>query len=120
MAPRIFIFPGYKNIDDEPKIRQLIYRSLKEIETEIRKRMLDTDSVEELGRALKAVNMIAVKVKSTEGKPKSKKELEQIDTAVFDRLNAMLSLLASKNYVGLLPVLSELEKLVAKRSSLFA
>ncbi len=120
MARRIFVFPGYKNIDDEPKIRQMIYKGLKEIEAEIRKHMLDAHSVEELGRALKAVNMIAVRVKSTEGRPKSRRELEQIDAAVFDKLNTLLSLIASKNYGELLSVLSDLEKLVTRRISLFA
>jgi hypothetical protein len=79
VAPRFFVYPGYKSVEDEPKIRQLIYKGLKEIETEIRKRMLNSDNVEELGRALKAINMIAVRVKSTEGRPTSKKDLEQID-----------------------------------------
>ncbi|MFN7106168.1 MAG: hypothetical protein ACK4M3_06275 [Pyrobaculum sp.] len=120
MAPRFFIYPGYKTVEDEPKIRQLIYKGLKEIETEIRKRMLNTDNVDELGRALKAVNMITVKVKSAEGRPHSKKDLEQIDAAIFDKLNTLLTLLANKNYAALLPVLSELEKLITRRNSLIA
>lgn len=120
MAPRFFVYPGYKSIDDEPKIRQMIYKGLKEIETEIRKRMLNSDNVEELGRALKAVNMIAVKIKSTSGKPASKKEVEQIDAVIFEKLNTILSILASKDYSSLLPVISELERLVTRRNSLFS
>lgn len=120
MAPRFFIYPGYKSIEDEPKIRQMIYKGLKEIETEIRKRMLNSDNVEELGRALKAINMIAVRIKSIEGKIESKKEIEQIDAIIFDKMNAMLSALANKDYVSLLAIASELEKLVARRSSLFS
>jgi hypothetical protein len=98
----------------------MIYRGLKEIEAEIRKRMLNSDNVEELGRALKAINMIAVRVKSTEGKPTSKKDLEQIDAAIFDKLNAILSTLASRDYTALLTTVSELEKLVTRRNSLFS
>jgi 5-carboxymethyl-2-hydroxymuconate isomerase len=120
VAPRFFVYPGYKSIEDEPKIRQLIYKGLKDIETEIRKRMLNSDNVEELGRALKAINMIAVRVKSTEGRPTSKKDLEQIDAAIFDRLNTILSTLVSKDYTALLAVVSELEKLVTRRNSLFS
>lgn len=120
MAPRFFVFPGYKSVEDEPKIRQLIYKGLKEIEAEIRKRMLNSDNVEELGRALKAVNMIAVKVKSTEGRITSKKDIEQIDAVIFDRLNTILSFLANKDYASILPVLSELERLVTRRNSLFS
>ncbi|MEM0369447.1 MAG: hypothetical protein QXK71_00300 [Pyrobaculum sp.] len=120
MAPRFFVYPGYKTLDDEPKIRQLIYKGLKEIETEIRKRMLSSDNVEELGRALKAINMIAVKIKSTSGKPTSRKDIEQIDAVIFDKLNTILSLLANKDYGSLLSVISELEKLVTRRNSIFS
>jgi len=98
----------------------MIYKGLKEIEAEIRKRMLNSDNVEELGRALKAINMIAVRVKSTEGKPTSKKDLEQIDAAIFDKLNAILSTLATRDYTALLTTVSELEKLVTRRNSLFS
>jgi len=52
VAPRFFVYPGYKSVEDEPKIRQLIYKGLKEIETEIRKRMLNSDNVEESGTRL--------------------------------------------------------------------
>ena len=120
MAPRFFVYPGYRSLEDEPKIRQMIYKGLKEIEAEIRKQMLNSDNVEELGRALKAVNMIAVRIKSTEGKPVSKKELEQIDAVIFDKLNTLLSTLASKDYVAMLATVSELEKLVTRRNSLFS
>ena len=120
MAPRFFVFPGYRSVEDEPKIRQLIYRGLKEIETEIRKRMLNSDNVEELGRILKAVNMIAVRVKSIEGRVTSKREIEQIDAVIFDKMNTVLSLLASKDYASILPVVSDLEKLVTRRNSLFS
>jgi len=120
VAPRFFVFPGYKSVEDEPKIRQLIYKGLKEIEAEIRKRMLNSDNVEELGRVLKAINMIAVKVKSTEGRLTSKREIEQIDAVIFDKMNAILSLLANKDYASLLPVVSDLEKLVTRRVSLFS
>jgi hypothetical protein len=120
VAPRFFVYPGYRSLEDEPKIRQMIYKGLKEIETEIRKRMLNSDNVEELGRALKAINMIAVRVKSTEGKPTSKKDLEQIDAVIFDKLNTILSTLANKDYVAMLATVSELEKLVTRRNSLFS
>jgi hypothetical protein len=120
VAPRFFVYPGYRSLEDEPKIRQMIYKGLKEIETEIRKRMLNSDNVEELGRALKAINMIAVRIKSTEGKPTSKKELEQIDAVIFDKLNTLLSTLANKDYVAMLATVSELEKLVTRRNSLFS
>ncbi|WP_148682407.1 hypothetical protein [Pyrobaculum neutrophilum] len=120
MAPRFFVYPGYKSVEDEPKIRQMIYKGLKELETEIRKRMLNSDNVEELGRALKAVNMIAVKVKSPSGKISSKKDIEQIDAVIFDKMNTMLSALSSKDYGLLLSAVSELEKLVTRRNSLFS
>jgi hypothetical protein len=120
VAPRFFVYPGYRSLEDEPKIRQMIYKGLKEIETEIRKQMLNSDNVEELGRALKAINIIAVRIKSTEGKPASKKELEQIDAVIFDKLNTLLSTLASKDYVAMLATVSELEKLVTRRNSLFS
>jgi hypothetical protein len=114
------VFPGYRSVEDEPKIRQLIYRGLKEIETEIRKRMLNSDNVEELGRFLMAVNMIAVRVKSIEGRVTSKREIEQIDAVIFDKMNTVLSLLANKDYASILPVVSDLEKLVTRRNSLFS
>jgi hypothetical protein len=120
VAPRFFVYPGYRSLEDEPKIRQMIYKGLKEIEAVIRKRMLNSDNVEELGRALKAINMIAVRVKSTEGKPTSRKELEQIDAVIFDKLNALLSTLANKDYATMLATVSELEKLVTRRNSLFS
>ncbi|MGC9131844.1 MAG: hypothetical protein ACP5H5_09710 [Pyrobaculum sp.] len=120
MAPRFFVFPGYRSVEDEPRIRQLIYKGLKEIETEIRKRMLNSDNVEELGRILKAVNMIAVRVKSIEGRVASKREIEQIDAVIFDKMNTVLSLLASKDYASILPVVADLEKLVTRRNSLFS
>jgi len=120
VAPRFFVYPGYKSIEDEPKIRQLIYKGLKEIETQIRKQMLNSDNVDELGRALKAVNMIAVKVKSPEGKATSKRDLEAIDAAIFDKLNTLLDLLSAKDYAAMLTTLSELERLVTRRNSLFS
>jgi hypothetical protein len=113
------VFPGYRSVEDEPKIRQLIYKGLKEIEAEIRRRMLNSDNVEELGRILKAVNMFAVRVKSTEGRVTSKREIEQIDAVIFDKMNTVLSLLASEDYASILSVVSDLEKLVARRNSLF-
>lgn len=120
MAPRFFVYPGYKTVEDEPKIRQLIYKGLKEIEAEIRKRMLNSESAEELGRVMKAINIIAVKVKSPEGRLTSKKDIEQVDAAIFDKLNTILNLLANKDYAALLGVVSDLEKLVTRRNSLFS
>ncbi|MEZ0318878.1 MAG: hypothetical protein ABWK05_02655 [Pyrobaculum sp.] len=120
MPPRLFVYPGYKSVEDEPKIRQLIYRGLKEIEAEIRKRMLNSENVEELGRVMKAINIIAVKVKSAEGKLTSKKDIEQIDAAIFDKLNTILTLLVNKDYASLINVVSDLEKLVTRRNSLFS
>ncbi len=116
---RLYVFPGYDDIDDEPEIRQKIYKALKDAEAAIRRRMVGEETLDSLGRALKAINMISVKVKTPKGKPSDLEQLEEIDGEIFDKINNIFSLIQSKNYEGLLQVILDLEKLVDKRNNLF-
>ncbi|MGC9117507.1 MAG: hypothetical protein ACP5I3_00785 [Thermoproteus sp.] len=116
---RLYVFPGYDDIDDEPEIRQKIYKALKDAEAAIRRRMVGEEALDSLGRALKAVNMISVKVKSPRGKPSDLERLEEIDGEIFDKINNIFSLIQLKNYDGLLQVVADLDKLVDRRNSLF-
>ncbi|MFB6490003.1 MAG: hypothetical protein TU35_001945 [Thermoproteus sp. AZ2] len=116
---RFYVFPGYEDLDDEPEIRQRIYKALKDIEASIRRRMMAEEPVDSLGRALKAVNMISVKVKTPKGSPSSLESLEKIDAEIFEKLNGLLSALQSKDYDGVLQLVLDLDKLVDKRNSLF-
>lgn len=116
---RLYVFPGYDDIDDEPEIRQKIYKALKDVETAIRKRMMGEEALDTLGRSLKAVNMISVKVKSPKGRPTDLEELEKIDGEIFDKINMIFSLLQMKSYDTLFQQILELDRLVDRRNSLF-
>ncbi len=117
--PRLYVFPGYDDIDDEPEIRQKIYKALKDAEAAIRRLMTGEEALDTLGRALKALNAISVKVKSPRGKPSDLERLEQIDGEIFDKINSIFSLIQSKNYDDLMQIILDLEKLVDKRNGLF-
>ncbi|MEL9991669.1 MAG: hypothetical protein QXP98_06210 [Thermoproteus sp.] len=116
---RLYVFPGYDDEDDEPEIRQKIYKALKDIEAAIRRRMVGEEHLDSLGRALKAVNMISVKLKTPKGRPSDIEQLEEIDGEIFDKINSIFSLLQSKNYDGLLQLVSDLDRLVDRRNALF-
>lgn len=116
---RLYVFPGYDDIGDEPEIRQKIYKALKDAEAAIRRRMVGEDALDSLGRALKAVNMISVKVRSPRGKPSDLAHLEEIDGEIFDKINTLFSMIQSKNYDGLLQIVADIDKLVDRRNNLF-
>lgn len=116
---RLYVFPGYDDLDDEPEIRQKIYKALKDLEAFIRRRMTGEETLDALGRALKAVNMISVKLKTPRGKPSDLEELERIDAEIFDRINGAFSLVQGKDYDGVLQVVMDLDKLVDRRNNLF-
>jgi len=114
---RLYVFPGYDDIGDEPEIRQKIYKALKDAEAAIRRRMVGEDALDSLGRALKAVNMISVKVRSPRGRPSDLAHLEEIDGEIFDKINTLFSMIQSKNYDGLLQIVADIDKLVDRRNS---
>jgi len=116
---KYFVFPGYQNVEDEPQIRHLIYKALKIAEARIRKRILSEEDADELGRALKAINMISLKVKSARGRPTDLRELERIDVDIFDKINSLISIIMSKEYNGIISLVFELDKLINRRNNLF-